>query len=180
MRESCQKKLLSVECVKNHSFLRYHSPYASPVYALLSQYDRPTVSTELCVKRQKARRVCTNNEPINNEPINIYFMISIRTSTSPCATLSSQRLPLTIHVNKNQKTKSAIYICARNKSPVSTLSFIMLLLHSRVHSRTLLLSPILSATLCLSLTLTRVRKSRLEQSRLTTSERADSVASAPV
>ena len=66
-------------------------------------------------------------------------MISIRTSMSPCATLSSQRLPLTIHVNKNQKTKSAIYICARNKSPVSTLSFIMLLLHSRVHSRTLLL-----------------------------------------
>ena len=36
------EKLLSVECVKNHSLLRYHSPYASPVYALLSQYDRPT------------------------------------------------------------------------------------------------------------------------------------------
>ena len=107
-------------------------------------------------------------------------MVSIRTSTSPCATLSSQRLPLTIHVNKNQKTKSAIYICARNKSPVSTLSFIMLLLHSRVHSRTLLLSLILSASLCFSLTLTRVRESQLEQSRLTTSERPDSVASAPV
>ena len=146
---------------------------------MLSQYDRPAVSTGLRVKRQKARRMCTNNEPIKKAhlPYFIYFIISIRTSTSPCATLSSQRLPLTIHVNKNQKTKSTIYICARNKSPVSTLSFIMLLLHSRVHSRTLLLSPILSATLCLSHSLS---KSRLEQSRLTTSERADSVASAPV
>ena len=49
-------------------------PVREPRVRSVISADRPTVSTEVCVKRQKARRVCTNNEPINKHTYLIWFI----------------------------------------------------------------------------------------------------------
>ena len=77
-----------------------------------------------------------------------------------------------------QKTKITIWIDTTKNPSISTIHFIVLLV--RVPSRTLFRPLNLSASWCLSASPALVRESQLEQSRLSTSERADSVASAPV
>ena len=75
------------------------------MYALLSQYDRPTVSTGLWVKRQKAKRVCTNNEPIKKSTLTLFHDTY---EYEPVCHLIISTIESDYSYQKNQKAKSAI------------------------------------------------------------------------
>ena len=78
------------------------------MYALLCQYDRPTVSTWLWVKRQKARRVCTNNKPINKHTYLIDTIVMYVYEYEPVCHLIISTIESDYSYQKNQKAKSAI------------------------------------------------------------------------